>query len=306
MEIQDLFDQLNVRCYKQGTENNYIYKVARALVRNAANIILPTYLKCSRNRGKGRIEPGLIVSLTSFPARTNQLWYTIDTLKRQSVLPEKIILWLSKEQFPHALNDVPERLRSQIDELFEIRFVEKDLRPHKKYIYSFKEFSDKVIITVDDDIFYNSRLIECLLKAHSKYPNCVICNRGQRINKESSYSKWATIREAEGPSFNILPTGVGGVLYPPHVYDDHIFDIDAILKTCLRADDLWLNFMCRYKGTMAVKTGLRIEPISISASQKEALCKTNNGEENRNDIQIQNISKWAEQTLNVDYFYHVK
>lgn len=305
MELQDYFDRLNVRFYKKGTEENYLYKVARALVRKSANVILPFYLKHTKRRDNKK-KAHVIVSLTSFPARINQVWFTIETLKRQSVLPDKIILWLSKEQFPTGLQDIPVRLRDQLDQLFEIRFVEKDLRPHKKYLYSFKEFPERIIITVDDDIFYNSQLIESLLKFHDKYPDCVICNRGQLIAKDTSYSKWETIRIADGPSFNILPTGVGGVLYPPHIYDNHIFDKDAIMKTCLRADDLWLNFMCRYKGTMAVATGLRIEPITISASQKEALCKTNNGERNENDIQIQSIDKWAKETLDVNYFCNVK
>ena len=306
MGLQDYIDRLNVRFYKKGTENNYLYKIARAMVRISANLILPIYLKRVRNRQNVQRVADVIVSLTSFPARINQIWYTIETLKRQSVLPEKIILWLSEEEFPHKLSDVPERLRNQLDELFEIRFVEKDLRPHKKYFYSFKEFPEKIIITVDDDIFYNSQLVEYLITAHRKYPDCVICNRAQRIVKDVSYSKWETIRNAEGPSFDILPTGVGGVLYPPHVYDEHVFDIDAITKTCLRADDLWLNFMCRIRGTKVATTGLRFNPITIETSQKEALCKTNNGKVSGNDAQIENISCWAKEEFDVDYFFRVE
>lgn len=302
MVLQDLFDKWNVKFYKKGTENKIIFKIARTIMRKSANLILPTYLRISKRDKKVRETAPIIVSLTSFPARINYLWCTIETLKRQSVMPEKIILWLSKEQFPNGTEDLPEMLRDMLDEQFEIRFVEKDLRSHKKYIYSFKEFPDKVIVTVDDDIFYNSRLLEFLLVFHKKHPRCVICNRGWRIEKHSSYSDWEKIVGVEGPSFNILPTGVGGVLYPPHVYDDHIFDIDAIVNTCLRADDLWLNFMCRYKGSMIVTTGLKFEPIAISATQKEALCKTNNGTISDNDIQISNISKWTDKKLGVDFY----
>ncbi len=168
------------------------------------------------------------------------------------------------------------------------------------------EYSEKIVITVDDDIFYNSRLVESLLESYKKHPQCVICNRGHHIKKNSVYSRWETIRYAEGPSYNIIPTGVGGVLYPPHCYDEHVFSVEAIKKTCLNADDLWLNFMIRYKGTQVVATGLRTEPIAINSSQKEALCKTNNGIEDENDIQIKNINTWAEKELKVDYFVHVQ
>lgn len=307
MELQDFFDRLNILAYKKGTENNYFFKFARTLVNISANFILPLYLECSKNKKVSYKEKvGVVVSLTSFPVRINQIWYTIKTLKRQSVLPEKIILWLSIEQFPNGLLDIPDRLCNEIDDLFDIRFVENDLRSHKKYFYCFKNYTDKVIVTVDDDVFYNSKMLEHLIHAHRKYPNTVVCNRGLRLSKESVYSKWIKIRKGEGPSFNIIPTGVGGVLYPPNIYDKHIFDTDAIFKTCLRADDLWLNFMCRYKGSMIVTTDLKSEPITINASQKEALCKSNNGEDNGNDIQIDNISKWAYKELGVDFFYNVQ
>lgn len=306
MEPQDFFDKLNILAYRKGTENNFLFKIARTLVSQLANFVLPIYLKYAKDNKNDRREcVQVIVSLTSYPARINQVSYTVKTLKRQSVLPKKIILWLSKEQFPNDLFDVPEKLANELDELFEIRFIEKDLRPHKKYFYSFKEFSDEIIVTVDDDVFYNSKLIETLILSYKKHPNCVICNRGLRIMKDISYSKWERIRIEDGPSFTIIPTGVGGVLYPPHIYDEHIFDIKAIELTCLRADDLWINFMCRYKGSMVVTTGMNIEPITITKSQKTALCKTNNGMMNENDLQLNNISKWAAKNLRVDYFYNI-
>ena len=306
MKLQDFFDEINSRAFKKGTENSYLFKIARLLVRKSANIVLPYYLRRCSNESNGRVQPDVIVSLTSFPARMNQIWYTIKTLKLQSVKPEKIILWLSKDQFPNTISDVSEELREEIDEQFEIRFVDEDLRSHKKYFYSFKEYADKIVITVDDDIFYNSRLLEYLLKLHKINPDCVICNRGHRIEKKSIYSKWGTIIGVEGPSYNIIPTGVGGVLYPPHCYDEHIFDKDAIRNTCLRADDLWLNFMCRLKGTKVVTTGLKFSPITIEASQKEALCKTNNGKVSGNDAQIESIENWAKEKLSVGYFFRVE
>lgn len=306
MKPQDFFDKINVRVFKSGTENSYFFKAARFIVRKSANIVLPFYLKHHSKESSAKRQNDVIVSLTSFPARINQLWYTLITLKHQTIKPEKIILWLSKEQFPQTLSDVPQKIREEINEQFEIRFVNEDLRSHKKYFYCFKEYADKIIITVDDDIFYNSRLLEYLLKSHKENPNCVVCNRGHHIDKKSTYSNWSTIMGTEGPSYNIIPTGVGGVLYPPHCYDEQIFNINAIKETCIRADDLWLNFMCRLKGTKVVTTGLKFSPITIEASQSVALCKSNNGIISGNDAQIESISKWAKEENGVDFFYRVE
>jgi hypothetical protein len=48
-----------------------------------------------------------IASLTSFPARINHTYISIECLLRQSVNPDRIILWLAEDQFPNQLNDLP-------------------------------------------------------------------------------------------------------------------------------------------------------------------------------------------------------
>ena len=44
-------------------------------------------------------ETPIIISLTSYPARIESAYKTIRTLLHQSYLPDRIILWLAKEQF---------------------------------------------------------------------------------------------------------------------------------------------------------------------------------------------------------------
>ena len=41
----------------------------------------------------------VVVSLTSYPKRIGTVWITIETLLRQNVKPDVIILWLAKSQF---------------------------------------------------------------------------------------------------------------------------------------------------------------------------------------------------------------
>lgn len=300
MQLQDVFDKMNMIAYRNESPNNYGYKLLRFLSVKLANRILPFYLKHS-NAPRG-VDTDMIVSLTSFPARIKNVWITIETLKRQTIKPKKIVLWLSSEQFPCGVGSLPASLRSLIDNVFEPRFISLDLKSHKKYHYAFKQFPDDIVVLVDDDVFYNSHILEYLYQEHLNYPSCVVCTRGYVIQKGKRYLQWPKLKESAGPGACILPTGVGGVLYPPHCYDDRIFDIDAILKTCLRADDLWLSFMCRLKGTKIVKTAQFIEPLVITQSQEVALCKTNNGKINENDLQITKINEWAKKVIGVDFY----
>lgn len=85
------------------------------------------------NYGGGKI----IVSLTSFPARINNVWLVVECMLRQTVHADKIILWLSKDQFPSD-DCIPFSLKKRISDVFEIRMVSGDIRSHKSIIMQLK------------------------------------------------------------------------------------------------------------------------------------------------------------------------
>lgn len=300
MQLQDFFNNaINCSC-REKRVNNLASKLYRFILRSTANGIIPWYFNTHQYKGGKKSADNVIVSFTSFPARIDRVWITVESLKRQSVRPYKVILWLSEDQFPGG-QGIPDSIRMREDDLFEIQLRKGDLKPHKKYYYAFTEYPEYYVVTVDDDIIYNSHLLENLLAVSSTFPSQIICNRTTLIKKGKKYSEWGGDVEEMKPLDCILATGVGGVLYPPHCYDETIFDIEAINKTCLFADDLWLSFHTRYKGTTIVKTNIEEGYLAIKDSQKSALANTNNGE-NQNDIQLNNISEWAKNTLGKDFF----
>lgn len=103
-----------------------------------ANLWLPYYFRRSpglayyaRRRQEGARVTDAVISLTTFPRRAPYLWLVIETLLRQSMLPHKIVLYLSREQFPSAA-DVPATLRPYEEAgILEIRMVDGDIRSHK-------------------------------------------------------------------------------------------------------------------------------------------------------------------------------
>lgn len=159
-----------------------------------ARNILPSYLD-KPYTGRASKQVDVIVSLTSFPKRIGEVWQVVECLKRQTLRPEKIILWLAKNQFPRE-DSVPLSLRSRLDSLFEIRFVEEDIRSHKKYYYAFQEYPEKLILLVDDDIYYSPRMIEELYDSYiSQSGKRVICSYGSIIKYNQDgirlpYSQW--------------------------------------------------------------------------------------------------------------------
>ena len=138
--------------YSYNKINNRLLSPIRRVVRSVANWVLPGYLSHSvRDSNHTKVQlPDVIVSLTSFPARIDRVWMVVECMRRQTVMPKNVILWLSKEQFPDQ--NLPESLKKEIDDFFVVRFVEGDIRSHKKYYYVSKEYPDSYIILIDDDI----------------------------------------------------------------------------------------------------------------------------------------------------------
>src|ERR1035437_9478438 len=75
------------------------YSAIRFMVRLIANVILPIYFWVTQGNKNYNLnyttktEDKVIVSLTSFPVRIGRLWLVIETILRQTLKPEKIILW---------------------------------------------------------------------------------------------------------------------------------------------------------------------------------------------------------------------
>jgi Glycosyl transferase family 2 len=236
----------------------------------------------------------VIVSMTSFPGRINTVWITLESLLRQSYKPDKIILWLSEEQFD-GYKSLPKSLLRLQKKGITIRFCEDDLRSHKKYYYAFKEYPNEIIVTVDDDVIYPSDTLKTLVELHEIYPNCICCHRAHKIKLNSddtiaSYKEWIqNPKDFTGPSKLLCPTGVSGVLYPPGSVNTEVFNKNSIKNLCLFADDLWLKVMSLLNNTKVIKSSkYPTEFITVNSSQEYSLSKYN-VEKNKNDSQLKAI-----------------
>ena len=252
-------------------------------------------------------EADYVVSLTTYPARVGNVWRVIEMAANQRGIKEKyaICLYLIKSEFEGI--DLPAKIKELQARGLTVKFNEENLKCHNKYFYAFTDYPDKTIITIDDDLLYNHHTISKLIKFNKKHSDCIAFNRGNLLIKDNPYKDWPFIHNMTTPCFNAFPTGVGGVLYPPNCCGYTVTNLNVIKQTCLRADDLWLNFNSRLKGTKVVQTDLKSTFMVLpDSNQQYALWATNNsGGSNENDKQIVSISEWAKQELNCDYFVNV-
>jgi len=196
-----------------------------------------------------------VISLTSFPARLGKLHNCIRSLLSQNVQSAKIVLYLTQEECAHI--QLPRKLAALQDIGLEIRFADINLRSLNKIFHALHDFPKHTIVTCDDDKIYPAGWLEGLLRAQSKYPRHIICNRSRLIQFDDNgglqpYRLWPPGNE-QSPSMSLLPLGVGGVLYPAAALDKTVLDTKLYKKLCPTSDDLWLKVMAMLKGTKTVQ-----------------------------------------------------
>lgn len=236
--------------------------------------------KLNRDKRDNRI----IISLTTIPTRINKIKLVVTRMMNQTIRPDKIIVYLDEIQEEEFIfND---DLKKLIYFGLEIRFV-KDIGPHTKYFYSLQDFSDDIVITVDDDIIYSHLLIETLVKSYKKYPDCISANIVTNFlikdGMLEASTKWRQkFKYGIGNEYSIA-YGVGGVLYPPKLLPKETFDEYKIRKLCLFADDLWLKAIENKHKIKVVKTwnGDKLFKyfITVDGSQEVGLRKINDFED---------------------------
>ena len=198
---------------------------------------------------------GLVVSLTSYPARFDVLALTLAGLLRQSLRPDAVVLWLARGDVAR----LPPEVTALQAQGLQVRGCD-DLRSYKKIIPALAAFPGSLIVTADDDVYYWPTWLEELVRAHQSLSAPVVCHRGRRValladGRPAPYARWRKVtgRQA-GPL--ILPTGVHGVLYDPGILHRDVADVALFQALAPTSDDLWLYWMHRLSGSQPVCLGL--------------------------------------------------
>ncbi len=229
----------------------------------------------------------VIVSLTTYGKRLYDVYLTIESIMQQTTKANRIILWL-EDSLKNEL--VPKMLGHQQSRGLEIRYC-KDIKSYKKLIPTLKLFPNNFIITVDDDVIYECDMIENLIRSYKKAPGYVYANRIRRmeINNEGEleeYNTWKVIKEPMTDSALNIPTGVGGVLYPPNCFTEEVFNEVVFMDICGRADDIWFKTMCLINGTQS-RLAFVHEPVYYENENVQDIALFNsNVSLNENDKQV--------------------
>ena len=187
----------------------------------------------------------IIVSLTSFPAAIPYAAQAVQSILNGSVLPDKVILYLTFSQFGES--GIPQELQKLANDnsRFEIRDYPRDIRSYRKLIPALSDFPDAIIVTIDDDVAYHKNMLRDLLRLHEQMPQAVLAHRARRMKPDEPYRKWKKYRwyhfllKKIHTSFKNIQTGVGGVLYPPHSLKKEMMNVELFTELAPTTDDIW-------------------------------------------------------------------
>ena len=245
----------------------------------------------------------IIISLTSHGERIKQIIPTLESLIKQTIKPDKIILNI----FQGESNKVSKELVNYCSKnKIEIYYYDREIGPHAKYFYTMKRFKNACIITVDDDIIYTNDLVSSLYHDFIDNDSYILARRVHKILYKNDipleYNKWKyECKEDRNPGYDIFPTGVGGVLYPPDILKISDECLNDIYKS-LYADDIYLKYRSNSLDIMSkwvVNNKVLPRENANRITRKSALSLENNLK-NRNDKYIKDLNFKKHKTMNME------
>lgn len=238
-----------------------------------------------RARQTMKLDPRVVVSLTSYPPRFRTLHLTLKTILLQSVRPVAVALWIAEEDSVH----LPANVLALKKWGLEIHFCE-NLRSYKKLVPALSAYKGIAVVTADDDVVYWRRWLADLLDQYNENSLEILCHRMHVVRTTAdglpdAYRSWHWCSDSLQKNPLNFATGVGGVLYPPNVFDSEATNIERMKSLCPQADDVWFYWMARARGMLVRKVPSSGAVKFWLGSQDVALWKSNL-ESDENDVQI--------------------
>lgn len=256
-------------------------------------------------KSASQVRP-FILSVATYAPRFSSISKVFRALSEQDVHPIETHVWIPRKDAPNGLASLPHEALSAFFEWgVSVHWVDDDLGPHNKYFWIMRDRPAYPVVTIDDDAILPQGLFKTLWDVHERFPDCVVATRTHKMMlsdeggqcKILPYREWDQEQDAcvLSPSFDLFPTGLGGVLYPAGIMPPYCFDADAIKRTCLFGDDIWLKAMELSAGVRVVDCGCGFVQDLVADSQECALFHENQ-ERERNDEYLEKIFQYIDES----------
>lgn len=184
----------------------------------------------------GTIGAKVVVNITTWAKRDYCLYPMLSNLKKQTRYPDRIVLWLSEEEYDK--NKLPRTIQRCVDGklLTDIMWVKKNTKGHKRYD-CFKYFNNCYNILLDDDILYRPRFIEELLNESKKHQDCITVYSSRTID----YIGVKYIEKQFSPTPSHTNVFIAGrCCFPPYIFPFDAYENEELRNEyVLNCDESW-------------------------------------------------------------------
>ncbi len=236
-----------------------------------------------------KLAKPVIVSLTSYPPRFPWLAMTLRCLLRQSVKPDKLILWVAQADY--------DALPAEVLALRPYGLcIEKvpDMKPYKKLIPALQQFGfDVNHVIADDDMYYPANWLESLLAEGDG--QSVMCHFSREWRSAAdldipTYTEWPAMAPGARSRYGLL-IGHGGVWFPPGSLGPEACDYELASQLCPLQDDIWFSWHALMRGFAIQRTAVSVPRFSWPGADDGglALSARNNPPGGGNDVAVQKM-----------------
>lgn len=278
---------------------------------------IKSYDKKYRNicRVKTKDHRKVIISMTTIPKRINKIKATLMSLLNQSRRVDKIYINIPYKTLKGETYKIPSWLKNLRN--VNIRRIKKDWGPSSKLLPSLiREDHDTIIIVVDDDVIYGSKIVETYVNSFYKR-GCkdVITNFGSRVTNKlhlddsEGFVPPPHLRIFSKPGYSDVVYGHHSFLVTPKMFsktkegdfkNTRIFEYDRAPDNCRWVDDIWFSGWLLYNHIKIWSIGFVNRTVAISnilTTDTPSLCHNQNVNDKNNNTCI----KWFRQRKEVNY-----
>lgn len=193
----------------------------------------------------------ITVNITTTHNRLNLCSQTLWSLLNQSVLPEKIVVWVSKEAYliDQGIDREPDWVRdlNKIKNLIEFRWT-ANTGPYRKLFPALATASeDQIIVYADDDTIYKENWLHLLVSKFQEHneekivASRIRLSRRNLFGRHKTYMLWPVSQKEIELDRDYLITGVGGVILKKKHIREAFLNNQDYLKVCPKSDDFWIS-----------------------------------------------------------------
>ena len=204
----------------------------------------------------------IVITMTSWTKRIQYVAKSVyRCLKTQTVKPDLFYLWLAEEEFPNKEKDLPEELLVVCNAFnVHIKWTKDNEYCFKRW-YVFPEHNDDLVISIDDDMLYDYRMIAAVLEEYKRNPiPCVLHYRGCGGLIEITEGIKYTITQNRVKS-SVRNYFTGQCAFTPHSFPLETLEpkiIELRKKICPKCDESFLHpYLIKDNIPIVFMTGLR-------------------------------------------------